>query len=355
MTAEELERLAALIAAELDRAAPRPAALQERTSWLPVPVRPEPPAGGGTPPVWSGAAQRLGDIAPIRRPEPSAHRDDPGVAAAVVRAAAAGHAPTRGSAAVSRSSPHHTPRSAARGGSITVPIGVSNRHVHLSAADSLVLFGNAPLVSQRELTQPGQFAAAQRVSVTGPSGRIDGIRVVGPARGETQLELTLGDCARLGISAPIANSGDLQGSTGGVTLEGAAGKLTLRRGVIVAARHLHLSPADAARWHLADGDRVAVRCGEGGRATTWHGVLVRSGPTHATEFHLDVDEARACGVSTGAFAHLTERQAATPGRRPLLTERDVLALAARGEGIPANALLTPSALDRARALGMRPS
>lgn len=350
MSPEDIERLAALIAAELNRQREPQAAANG--PWLPVPVRPQPPGPLGDPPVWSAAAQPLGDIAPIDRQVPSSHRDDSGAATASIRAAAAGHATGRPPAGRGRERTVPQPRSRVRGGSIPVTIGVSNRHVHLSEADATVLFGTSSLAARRALTQPGQFAAMQQVTVVGPGGRIEGIRVVGPARGHSQLELALSDCAHLGITAPILNSG--QRSSGGapVVLEGPVGRLTLSHGVIVAARHLHLAPADAQRWHLADGDRVQVRCGSGTRETTWHDVLVRCGPAHATEFHLDVDEARAAAVSTGDIAHVVAHaRPASRGRR-LVTEHDVLAIASRGESLPDGAILTPSARDRARALGL---
>jgi putative phosphotransacetylase len=227
--------------------------------------------------------------------------------------------------------------------------------VHLSSEDAARLFGGAALSVHRPLSQPGQFAADQRVNVVGPKGRIDGIRVVGPARGVTQVELALSDAAVLGIAPPIANSGKLDGSLGGVTLEGNGGAVMLRAGVIVPARHLHLSVEDGRRWQLKDGDTIMVRCGAGARAAILHGVLVRSGAGHATELHLDVDEARATGVKQGDVAVVLESTPAKAARRVLVTERDVLALSARGEKIPAGALLTPGARDRARALGLAES
>jgi putative phosphotransacetylase len=235
---------------------------------------------------------------------------------------------------------------------ITVPIGVSNRHVHLSPEHARTLFGSTSFTVARSLKQPGQFAASETVTAEGPKGRIDGIRVVAPARGETQLELARSDAARLGVDAPVAASGSLAGSAGGVTLVGPHGRVTLDRGVIVAARHLHLAPNDAARWGLRDGDRLDVRCGEGPRAATFHDVLVRAGPAHATELHLDADEARAAAVSTGATAAIVARREGRPAKRPLVTERDVIALARAGRPIPTDAILTPSARDRARALGL---
>jgi putative phosphotransacetylase len=360
MTNEELDRLAALIAAELKRVGPAdPDRHGERPgTWLRPPVRPEHARSAEALPPWSGAAQLLGDVAPgARAPSTSAHRDDAGQAAAAIRAAAAGAAPARTRTRPGTPAPGGSiaPRSAARGGSIEVPIGVSNRHVHLAEADARALFGTVQLTSHRALSQPGQFSAEQRVTAIGPKGRIEGIRVVGPARGATQLEIAASDAAILGVKPPVANSGRLEQSLGGVTLEGTRGSVRLERGVIVAARHLHLSPEDGARWRLKDGDLITARCGEGAREATWHGILVRCGPSHATELHLDADEARAAGVVTGARARIVGHAPAVAVRRRLLTERDVIALAARGERLPAHALLTPSARDRARALGLDPA
>ncbi len=126
--------------------------------------------------------------------------------------------------------------------SIDVRIGVSNRHVHLSRADVQTLFGGTPLTVARELTQPGQFAATQSLDIEGPNGKLQAVRVVGPARSDTQLEIALSDAGLLGIEAPVAASGSLDTSVGGVTLVGPAGRVDLRRGVIIAARHLHLRP-----------------------------------------------------------------------------------------------------------------
>jgi hypothetical protein len=136
-----------------------------------------------------------------------------------------------------------------------------------------------------------------------------------------------------------------------VTLVGPAGRIELERGVIVAARHLHLSPDDARRWGLRNGDRLDVRCGAGPRQTTFHDVLVRSGEGHATELHLDSDEANAASVKSGDLVEIV-RWRASPGggRRPLITERDVIRLAREGAQLPADGMLTPSARDRARAL-----
>jgi putative phosphotransacetylase len=233
-----------------------------------------------------------------------------------------------------------------------VRIGVSNRHVHLSEADARTLFGGTPLNAARALTQPGQFAAAETIVVQGPKGNLENVRVVGPARTDTQLEIALSDAAVLGVAPPVAASGSLADSIGGIMLLGPAGRVDLRRGVIVAARHLHLSPDDSKRWGLRDGDRLDVRCGVGGREATLHDVLVRSGEGHATELHLDTDEARAMGVTTGDTATVVAWRTPSPTKRQLITERDVVRLAREGARIPAHAILTPSARDRASALGM---
>jgi putative phosphotransacetylase len=366
MTNDELERLAALIAAEIERSVGNaPAA---RVPWLPSPVRPEPPTrAADSPPVWSGAGQRLGDLAPVREPSPSSFRTDVAEHTAAVRAAAAGQGAKRPSPAGGAPRSAGDPRSPsanagrARLPSATrrtrslpaeIPVAISNRHVHLSPADARTLFGTDVLRQHRPLRQPGQFAAEETVAAVGPGGRIEGIRVVGPARGETQLELALSDASRLGVKPPVASSGRLDQSIGGLTLVGPNGRLDLARGVIVAARHLHLSPSDGARWGVADGDLLDVRCGQGPRALTMHGVLARCGPTHSTELHLDVDEARAAGLSTGDVAHIVAWHPGAAAPRSLITERDVVELVRLGRTIPSGALLTPSARDRARALGL---
>lgn len=187
----------------------------------------------------------------------------------------------------------------------TLPIGVSNRHLHLSPADVSRLLGpGATLTLDRAITQPGQFAARERIDVIGPKGRIDGMRIVGPARTATQVELALSDCRTLGVAAHLANSGHLAGSSGGVTLEGPRGAVRLDAGVIVAARHLHCGPDDARRLGLADGDWIRIACGTGSRRVTFDDLLVRAGATHATEVHLDSDEAFAAAVRTGDLAEL---------------------------------------------------
>ena len=345
MTKEEVARLVELVAARL----------ADRQSWLPTPTRPEPPPGPtpGALPSYAGSAQPLSDVAPTRRGGATPkHRPDyhTMVVAARQAAAATGPAPLPGGSAsgADRQSSKTTRRE--------VAIGVSNRHLHVSPKDFEALFGKgkAPTV-KRAITQPGQYAANETVALVGPKGRIESVRVVGPARGTTQVELSPADSAVLGVSAPVRVSGKLDNS-GGLTLEGPAGKVTLGSGVIVAQRHLHVASPDAKQLGVADGDKVAGECGPAGRRVTLHDVIVRMGPTHATELHLDLDEANAAGVRTGDVAAIvaTSPSRAPGRRRPLLTERDVAMMAARGETVSAHGpyLLTPAARDRARALGI---
>jgi putative phosphotransacetylase len=238
-----------------------------------------------------------------------------------------------------------------------VSIGVSNRHVHLSQRDFEALFGTGkPLSVRRMISQPGQFAAVETLAAVGSKGKLEGVRIVGPARGASQLELSPADCTTLGIDAPVSVSGKLERSAGGVTLEGPAGKVTLSSGVIVAQRHLHVATADGRKLGVADGDTVAIECGPAGRRATLHDVIVRLGPSHQTELHLDLDEANAVGVKTGDTALIVARSSAPAAgkKRPLMTERDVAARAARGEKVSPHGpyLLTPAARDRAKALGI---
>jgi len=346
VTKDEVAKLIELVAARL----------ADRQGWLPTPTRPEPP-GAPTPgalPAYAGSAQQLGDVAPVRRGSPTPrHRPDYHTIVAAARQAAAARGPSPLPAGASAGADRHATTATRR----EVTIGVSNRHLHVSLKDFEALFGKgkAPTV-KRTITQPGQFAANEEVALVGPKGRIDGVRVVGPARGATQVEVSPADCNRLGIEAPVRVSGKLEHSAGGLTLEGPAGTVALAGGVIVAQRHLHVAPQDARGLGLADGDTVAIECGPAGRRATLHDVIVRMGPGHATELHLDVDEANAAGVNTGDRAAIVAATASrTPGkRRPLLTERDVALMASRGETVAAHGpyIITPAARDRARALGI---
>lgn len=184
-----------------------------------------------------------------------------------------------------------------------VPAGVSARHVHLSREDLDRLFGlGCALHACKALSQPGQFAAQERVTVSGPRGELANVRVLGPVRGQTQVELTFSEAKKLGIPGQIRMSGDVDG-TPGCTLKGPAGQLVIPQGVIVPARHLHLSPQQAACFGLKDGQAVSLRMG-GQRGGVLDQVICRVGEGHDLEVHLDTDEANALCVTDGDLLEL---------------------------------------------------
>ena len=186
---------------------------------------------------------------------------------------------------------------------IPIPIGVSAHHVHLSQADVERLFGEGHQLTPRSpLSQPGQFASEEQVRLIGPRGSVDRVRVLGPARGSTQVEISRTEGYALGINAPVRMSGDIQG-TPGLYMEGPKGQIDINEGVIYAQRHLHMTPGDARRLDLSDGDIVRLRVG-GGRELIFGDVAVRVSPKFKLEFHLDTDEANAAGVNTGDQAFL---------------------------------------------------
>ena len=180
----------------------------------------------------------------------------------------------------------------------TIPIGISNRHVHLSQEDLIALFGReANLNIFKELSQPGQYASVETVTLVGPKGVIEKVRVLGPARNKTQVEISLSDCFRLGIQAPIRDSGELQGSAG-LTLVGPAGSVTLHEGAMIAARHIHMHTSDALRFGVKDGDKVNVKT-SGQRVMVFLEVLVRVSDKYKLEMHVDIDEANAASLNNG--------------------------------------------------------
>jgi acetate kinase len=186
---------------------------------------------------------------------------------------------------------------------LTLPVAVSARHVHLAPAHVQALFGaGATLTPEFDLRQPGNFAAVQRVRVEGPRGGFDDVRILGPARGRTQVEVSRTDTFALGIQAPVRLSGDLDG-TPKVRLIGPAGVVETE-GLIIAARHIHMHPDDAARWGLSDGEEVEVRVKGTGRGLSFARTIVRVQPNAFTEMHIDTDEANAAGIVAGAEGEL---------------------------------------------------
>ncbi|SHH12628.1 phosphate propanoyltransferase [Tepidibacter thalassicus] len=184
-----------------------------------------------------------------------------------------------------------------------LPIALSNRHIHLSKKDIEALFGEGyELTHFKDLSQPGQFACEEKVDVVGPKGTIKGVRILGPARGETQIEISLSDGFALGVKAPLRDSGQLEG-TPGVKLVGPKGEVELERGVIVAARHIHMHTEDAEKFGVVDNQRVKVRT-FGERAVVFENVLVRVSPKYALEMHVDIEEGNAAGVRNGDMVEL---------------------------------------------------
>ncbi len=179
---------------------------------------------------------------------------------------------------------------------VRIPVAVSARHVHLSQAAVDVLFGlGHQLTLDHELSQSEGWAAVETVELVGPKGTLGNVRVMGPVRAKTQIEVSHTDTFALGIDAPLRASGRLN-DTPLVRLRGPAGEITID-GLIVAARHIHLSTADADRWHLRDGDYVDVKLDAGERAAVFANTLVRVKDSYVTEMHVDTDEANAAGIA----------------------------------------------------------
>lgn len=185
-----------------------------------------------------------------------------------------------------------------------VPIAVSARHAHLSANTVRQLFGAGYELRVRKwLSQTGQFAAEETVSLIGPRGRLDHVRVMGPPRERDQVELSRTDECTLGIDAPLRLSGDLA-QTPGLQVVGPAGSVKLQGGVITALRHIHMNPAEAQQFGLRNGQSVAVKIDSNGRDMIFGDVIVRIAPDFRLELHLDTDEANAAGVTNGEHAEI---------------------------------------------------
>lgn len=183
-----------------------------------------------------------------------------------------------------------------------VSIGLSNRHLHLSKDDIKVLFGNDyELTVMKDLSQPGQFAANEKVELVGPKGKLV-LRILGPARNTTQIEVSKTDGFSLGINVPVRNSGDLDGSPG-ITIVGPKGEVKLEQGVIAAARHIHMHPSDAEKFGIEDNAHVDVKV-TGERGLIFNNVLVRVNKEYALDFHLDLDEGNAAGLKNGELVQI---------------------------------------------------
>jgi acetate kinase len=188
-----------------------------------------------------------------------------------------------------------------RVGGHAIPIGVSVRHVHLTREHCDALFGPGyELTERRPVSQPGQYVCRETVDLLGPKGMVERVAIINPLRKETQVEVSRTDAIALGVNPPLRESGRLEG-TPGLTLRGPAGTVTLERGVILAHRHVHMSPEDARRLGVADKNVIRVRV-DGERETVFGDVIVRVSEQFALDMHLDTDEANAAGLSNDSVA-----------------------------------------------------
>ena len=184
---------------------------------------------------------------------------------------------------------------------IFIELEASGRHVHVTEAQAVALFGH-PLTPKRPLSQPGQYLANERVTVIGPKGEIANVAVLGPERKAGQVELSMTDARALGITAPVRQSGNIE-NTPGVTLKGAMGEVKLSQGVIVAKRHIHMTPDDAKKMGVADKQIVKLQTYTS-RPLIFDDVVVRVSPDFQTYVHLDYDEANACGFQAGDLGRI---------------------------------------------------
>ncbi|KNF09952.1 propanediol utilization protein/phosphotransacetylase PduL [Gottschalkia purinilytica] len=186
-----------------------------------------------------------------------------------------------------------------------LPIALSNRHIHLSKDHIEKLFGKGyELKKFKDLSQPDQYACEEKVDLVGEKNVIKGVRILGPARNHTQVEVSFADARILGINPPVRDSGDLDGSPG-IKIVGPAGEVEIEKGVIAAARHIHLHTDDAERFGLKDKDRVKVRVG-GERGLIFENVLARVSPKYALEMHVDIEEGNAAGAKNGQLVEIVD-------------------------------------------------
>lgn len=233
-----------------------------------------------------------------------------------------------------------------------MPVEASARHVHLTQAAVQQLFGaGTKLTKARALSQPGEFLCEQRVKILTPDGTIENVAVLGPERGAVQAELSMTDARALGISAPVRLSGDLQGAAD-VVLLGPAGVLEAPGSAIVAQNHVHMTPADAQRLGVADGQALQVRVGSQ-RPVTFEHVTARVSERFALAMHIDFDEANACALQPGDMGQLLGAApqpacaACTCLPDKLITEQRARELARTGQAVVLRkgTLVTPAARD----------
>ena len=185
-----------------------------------------------------------------------------------------------------------------------IMVETSARHVHVSPADLATLFGEGyQLTKKKDLSQPGQFACAERVAVIGPKGQFPAVSILGPERKETQVEISASDARTLGVTAPVRESGDLEGSAP-CKIVGPAGEIEIDKGVIIAKRHIHMTKADAAAFGTEDKQIVSVKIDSPERSLIFGDVVVRVSPSYALAMHIDTDESNAGCVAPGAMGEV---------------------------------------------------
>lgn len=182
-----------------------------------------------------------------------------------------------------------------------IPVGISNRHIHLTRQDLETLFGTGyELTPMKDLSQPGQYACKETLTIVGPSMRpIEGVRVLGPLRKSSQVEISVTDSFILKVKPPVRESGSLAGSAP-ITIIGPKGIVSLKEGCIIANRHIHMSPSDAARFGVKDGDYINVDAFSGTKKTRWYDVQIRVNENFRLEMHVDTDDANAVCFKNGS-------------------------------------------------------
>lgn len=183
-------------------------------------------------------------------------------------------------------------------------VETSARHVHLTEEHIAILFGEGhQLTHKKDLSQPGQFACEERVTVVGPKKSLPNVSILGPARPATQVEISLTDARSLGIDAPVRESGDIAGS-GACKIVGPCGEIEISEGVIAAKRHIHFTPADAEAFGVEDKQVVSVKLETAGRSLVFGDVVVRVSPKYAAAMHIDTDESNAAGCSGVVYGEI---------------------------------------------------
>ena len=190
--------------------------------------------------------------------------------------------------------------------SMEVLVETSARHVHITQEVLETLFGKGyELTKKKDLSQPGQYACAERVDIVGPKKTLAGVSILGPVRPETQIELSLTDARSIGVAAPIRESGDIAGS-GACKMVGPCGEVELKEGVIAAKRHIHCTPEDAAELGVSDKEIVNVKIESDGRSLIFGDTVVRVSPKFALAMHIDTDESNAAACKGAVYGEIVK-------------------------------------------------